>query len=139
MYQIDLIKRDLLRNLPILFPDVYEEIVQAYSGMSFPLYFESSLTSIVQIISRIAMVAGMCFHYHVVLLITALDWVSVPALHSTMRVVARASNMIFVGSTVCRNEEYLTRCISFAKSLMAARAIINTFPNFLKPYVNTMR
>jgi hypothetical protein len=31
-YHIDVVRRDLTRNLAILFPDIYDEIVEAFKG-----------------------------------------------------------------------------------------------------------
>jgi hypothetical protein len=44
-FHIEVVRRDLTRNLVVLFPEVYEEVAQAFQGilMSFRI-FEISLT-----------------------------------------------------------------------------------------------
>jgi hypothetical protein len=49
-------------------------------------------------------------------------------------VVSRASNRIFVGLPLCRNEEFLKRCgIMYTVDAAKARKKISSFPTFLKP------
>jgi hypothetical protein len=59
----------------------------------------------------------------------------VPVLKASTRVVARASNRIFVGAPLCRDLAYLEICIGFTRALIVARLLLGWFPKFLKPYV----
>jgi hypothetical protein len=61
--------------------------------------------------------------------------VALPALDLAKRIVTRASNLILVGPPLCRNEEYLSYCVTLTESLMAASLTINMFPGFMRPYV----
>jgi hypothetical protein len=51
------------------------------------------------------------------------------------RVVARASNRVFVGEPLCRNLSYLEICINFTRDLLVARLLLGRFPKLLKPCV----
>lgn len=49
-------------------------------------------------------------------------------------IVARASNRVIVGAPLCRNQEYLERCIMYTKDLNDSGQAINRYPWYLKPY-----
>lgn len=60
-------------------------------------------------------------------------WVAVPGFKTSMQIVARISNRVFVGKPLCRNQEYLDSNINFARGVMVSASIIGLFPTFLKP------
>ncbi|EPQ50638.1 cytochrome P450 [Gloeophyllum trabeum ATCC 11539] len=61
------------------------------------------------------------------------DWVEVPAMESVMQIICRTSNRIFVGLPKCRDPDYIQLNTSFTLDVVAGAAIINMFPDFLKP------
>nr|BEI74071.1 cytochrome P450 monooxygenase [Trametes versicolor] len=63
------------------------------------------------------------------------EWVSVNCSKAARDIVARASNRVFVGLPACRNQGYLDLAIDFTLSVVKDRAIINMFPELLKPIV----
>ncbi|EIW64154.1 cytochrome P450 [Trametes versicolor FP-101664 SS1] len=65
-------------------------------------------------------------------------WLSVNASEKTRDIVARASNRVFVGLPLCRNKGYLDLAVDFAISVMKDRAVINIFPEVLKPIVGRL-
>ncbi|PBK99161.1 cytochrome P450 [Armillaria gallica] len=63
------------------------------------------------------------------------DWVSFPAMESVMRIVARASNRLFVGLPLCRNEEFLHLNTQFTVDVASAATVIGLCPLLIRPYV----
>ncbi|KAJ7458519.1 cytochrome P450 [Mycena latifolia] len=63
------------------------------------------------------------------------EWTFVPALASSLRVISRASNRLFVGLPLCRDPEYINLTVEFANNVMKSAKRINLFPHFLKPIV----
>ncbi|KAH9036363.1 cytochrome P450 [Lactarius pseudohatsudake] len=61
------------------------------------------------------------------------DWVKVPVLETVQRVVSAASNRVFVGSPLCRDQGYLTLNLNFAINVVKSATIISMFPKPLKP------
>nr|BED42928.1 cytochrome P450 monooxygenase [Trametes versicolor] len=64
------------------------------------------------------------------------EWTEVNVLGAFRQIVARASNRVFVGEPLCRNEEFLALMIRFAVDLWKDRARLGWFPQFLKPYLS---
>lgn len=77
-------------------------------------------------------------------------WLSVNVSEKTRDIVARASSRVFVGLPLCtsvfssqgliltsarsgRNKGYLDLAVDFTISVMKDRAVINIFPEVLKP------
>ncbi|KAH9047275.1 cytochrome P450 [Lactarius hengduanensis] len=63
------------------------------------------------------------------------DWVKVPVLGTMLRVVCATTNRVFVGSPLCRNQDYLTLNSNFTANVMKFATIIRMFPKPLKPIV----
>lgn len=79
-----------------------------------------------------------------------IDWVEVPGLTTMQKIVARASNRIFVGAPLCeqfhsyssdiqlrlcgtgRDEDYVRLNIDFTLDVFKAATVINLFPDFMK-------
>ncbi|KAM4065581.1 cytochrome p450 [Hirsutella rhossiliensis] len=63
------------------------------------------------------------------------DWTEVNINRILMRVVAMVSGRVFIGSELCRNEEYLTAAINYTIEVMTAhRAVQGTRP-WLRPFL----
>jgi len=63
------------------------------------------------------------------------EWVKVPIVETTQRVICATSNRVFVGVPLCRDEEYQTLNLTFAVNLIKIAMIISIFPKPLKPIV----
>ncbi|PIL34366.1 cytochrome P450 [Ganoderma sinense ZZ0214-1] len=63
------------------------------------------------------------------------EWVSVDVLSSSLKIVARTSNRVFVGLPVSHNEEYNDLSVQFAVEIVKAGTVLFLFPDFLKPFV----
>ncbi|KAJ7835038.1 hypothetical protein B0H13DRAFT_1507483, partial [Mycena leptocephala] len=59
------------------------------------------------------------------------EWTSLPVLFTTMSIVSRVSNRLFVGLPLCRNEEYLANNIRHTIDVVRSGTIISLFPEFL--------
>ncbi|KAH9072825.1 cytochrome P450 [Lactarius deliciosus] len=63
------------------------------------------------------------------------DWVKVPIVETVQRVVCAATNRVFVGTPLCRDQNYLTMNINVVINALKLAVIIRLFPKFLKPIV----
>ncbi|KAJ7185998.1 cytochrome P450 [Mycena filopes] len=63
------------------------------------------------------------------------DWKNIILLPNIMRVVARASNRLFVGLPLCRNQEYLRISIAYTVSVFKRGRILGKFPRWLRPLI----
>ncbi|KAH8996772.1 hypothetical protein EDB92DRAFT_1525695 [Lactarius akahatsu] len=63
------------------------------------------------------------------------DWVKAPVLETMLRVVCATANRVFVGSPLCRNQDFLTLKLNFTANVMKFATIINMFPKPLKSYI----
>ncbi|KAI9465947.1 cytochrome P450 [Lactarius psammicola] len=63
------------------------------------------------------------------------NWVKVPVIETVKRVVCATTNRVFVGSPLCRNQDYLTLNLNFATNVMKFATIIRMLPKPLKPIV----
>ncbi|KAI0320027.1 cytochrome P450 [Amylostereum chailletii] len=59
------------------------------------------------------------------------EWVKVRAIPAVLKVVCRASNRVFVGSPLCRDEDFQNLNIEYAKDVIVAGKLISMFPEFL--------
>ncbi|TEB20019.1 cytochrome P450 [Coprinellus micaceus] len=64
------------------------------------------------------------------------EWCSFVALPSIIKMVARISNRVLVGQSLCRNPEYITGCINYALEVFSMAYIISAFPEPIRPFVN---
>ncbi|KAH9061886.1 cytochrome P450 [Lactarius vividus] len=63
------------------------------------------------------------------------DWVKVPVVETMQHVVCATSNRVFVGPSLCRNQDYLNLNLNFAVNVMKFATIFGMFPKPLKPIV----
>ncbi|KAI9710005.1 MAG: hypothetical protein M1820_003083 [Bogoriella megaspora] len=61
------------------------------------------------------------------------SWRPITAYPNMMRTIARASNRMFVGLPLCRNESYLSSMSSFSNDIMITIALMRFVPDFLRP------
>ncbi|KAJ3514733.1 hypothetical protein NLJ89_g2200 [Agrocybe chaxingu] len=64
------------------------------------------------------------------------DWSSIKVLDTMMKIVARASNRIFVGTPLCRDPDYVNLNVQFTVDVIKAGSILRMFPHTLRPIVN---
>ncbi|KAI0800573.1 cytochrome P450 [Fomes fomentarius] len=63
------------------------------------------------------------------------EWTTVDVMKTTQQIVARASNRVFVGVPVCRNQEYLDIAIKFTIDVIKDKTLINMVPLSLKIFL----
>ncbi|KAJ7087179.1 cytochrome P450 [Mycena belliarum] len=63
------------------------------------------------------------------------EWKAVPVQSTTMQVICRTSNRLFVGLPLCRNRDYLNINFEFTISVVIAAQLINLLPGFLRPII----
>lgn len=61
------------------------------------------------------------------------DWKDICVFENTMQTIARASNRMFVGLPLCRNEEYLANMASFAQAVIGCVIAMQFVPKLLAP------
>lgn len=61
------------------------------------------------------------------------EWIKRPGMKSVLQIVARASNRLFVGLPVCRNQEYIDLNIRFTIEVVLSARPLRLLPEFLKP------
>ncbi|KAI0067894.1 cytochrome P450 [Artomyces pyxidatus] len=66
------------------------------------------------------------------------EWVAISTRQALRQIICRTTNRVFVGATVCRNEDYQRLHIEFAVDVTKSGRLINRFPNFLKPVVGPL-
>ncbi|TFK88883.1 cytochrome P450 [Polyporus arcularius HHB13444] len=60
------------------------------------------------------------------------EWTTVNTMQTTLKIVSRASNRVFVGLPVCRNQEYLDLAIRFTIDVLKDTALISIIPESMK-------
>ncbi|KAJ7119729.1 cytochrome P450 [Mycena epipterygia] len=66
------------------------------------------------------------------------EWKALPMLPTTMGVVARVSNRLFVGLPLCRDQAYLQNNIKYTIDVVRSAGRITLFPPFLRPIVGPL-
>ncbi|KAI0778805.1 cytochrome P450 [Trametes elegans] len=66
------------------------------------------------------------------------DWLEVPVMKAMLQIVARASSRVFVGTPLCRNQEYLDLSISFTIDIVKDKTLVRFFPEFMRPLVGRL-
>lgn len=61
------------------------------------------------------------------------EWKDICVFENTMRTIAQASNRMFVGLPLCRNEDYLASMGSFAQDVIGCVVAMQFVPKFLAP------
>ncbi|KAJ7933063.1 cytochrome P450 [Mycena leptocephala] len=63
------------------------------------------------------------------------EWKTLPVLPTTMSIVARVSNRLFVGLPLCRDKRFLENNIRHTIDVMRSATLIGLWPPFLRPLV----
>lgn len=63
------------------------------------------------------------------------EWLEVPVMTAMQQIIARASNRVFVGLPVCRDQEYLDLSISFTIDIVKDKTIVKFFPEFMRSFI----
>ncbi|PBK82189.1 cytochrome P450 [Armillaria gallica] len=63
------------------------------------------------------------------------DWIEVPAYQAALQIICRASNRMFIGLPLCRNQEYIDLNINHVINAFNCAYVLNLLPDFLKPIV----
>ncbi|PBK59012.1 cytochrome P450 [Armillaria solidipes] len=63
------------------------------------------------------------------------DWIEVPAYQVALQIICRASNRMFVGLPLCRNQEYIDLNINHTINAFSCAYTLNLLPDFLKPII----
>ncbi|PCH34303.1 cytochrome P450 [Wolfiporia cocos MD-104 SS10] len=66
------------------------------------------------------------------------EWVTISAYSTMTQLVARTSNRVFIGPTMCRNKEYLDIVIGFTTDVAKGRLVLGFVPPFLKQFVGPL-
>jgi hypothetical protein len=135
-WHIQVLKHNLTKNLNTMFPDIYEEIDQAFHGACATAGGVDA--SHIIPCTRHNRCLRRCEHIltnSVVLAHPHIDWTPIHAIPMVMKVVARASNRAFLSLPLCRNEELLELGIQFTMDAAISGKILGLVPGFLKPSV----
>ncbi|PWW80839.1 hypothetical protein C7212DRAFT_161685, partial [Tuber magnatum] len=62
------------------------------------------------------------------------EWTKVRIWVVMLQIVARATNRMFVGAPLCRDQEYLNNVIQYSIKVVKAGAILDTLPRILRAY-----
>ncbi|KAI6005461.1 cytochrome P450 [Pisolithus albus] len=63
------------------------------------------------------------------------EWKSVSVLHTTLKIVGRASNRVNVGLPLCRDPDWLDFNINYPQAIVSEARKLRLFPNFMLPLV----
>ena len=146
-YHVDIIKGKLTRTLPVIMPDVVDELEHAVSH-----YIEAGEEGERHCYALVRLLVSSR------LTSVCTEWTAVSVMYTMHQIVARASNRVFVGVPLCkpfaarvdyarwlmdvcfigRNKEYLDMAIRFTRDVSSDRLVMNRVPRFLKPYVLSM-
>ncbi|KAL0574353.1 hypothetical protein V5O48_007595 [Marasmius crinis-equi] len=66
------------------------------------------------------------------------EWTKVPMLQKTLRIVCRTSNRLFVGSALCRDEEWKAINIEYTAKVFLAGQRISVCPKIFQPIVTRL-
>ncbi|KAI5457522.1 cytochrome P450 [Mariannaea sp. PMI_226] len=61
------------------------------------------------------------------------NWNIVSVYETCMNIIARTSNRLLVGDSVCRNPDYIARCSAYSGHLFLTAALIRCFPSSIRP------
>ncbi|KAI1792290.1 cytochrome P450 [Ganoderma leucocontextum] len=104
-YHVGIIKEKLTRMLPLVLPDVTDELAVAVQE-----YIPTKGD----------------------------EWTTVNVMTTMQKIVARASNRVFVGLPLCRNEEFLALPLRFTLDVMKDMVVMSITPYFLKRLVGRL-
>ncbi|KAL3418560.1 cytochrome P450 [Phlyctema vagabunda] len=63
------------------------------------------------------------------------EWRDITVFTDMMKIVSRASNRVFVGLPLCRNDDYLENARKFARDIPLTSGVFRLFPKILRPVV----
>ena len=66
------------------------------------------------------------------------EWKEIPVFDNMMHIIARASNRVFIGLPLCRNEAYLKSMEAFAGDVSMAIILMRFVPKILEPFVGRL-
>ena len=66
------------------------------------------------------------------------DWKEIPLYGTTLSMVSRVANRVIIGSSLCRNEDFLSNSRSFMTDIMRTGVILRFTPNWLRPVVGPL-
>ncbi|KAJ3765059.1 cytochrome P450 [Lentinula raphanica] len=66
------------------------------------------------------------------------EWLRVPMLSTSMKIVARTSNRYFVGLPLCRDPDYIKLSIEFTVDAFNGASVLQRYPDILKPIVRQL-
>ncbi|KAH9897770.1 cytochrome P450 [Cubamyces lactineus] len=66
------------------------------------------------------------------------EWLEIQVMPTMQQIVARASNRVFVGLPVCRDQEFLDLAVSFTIDIVKDKTLVKLAPRFLKPLVGRL-
>ncbi|KAI0699941.1 cytochrome P450 [Cerioporus squamosus] len=104
-YHVDLVRDKLMRSLAAVLPDVIDELSLTVPGYICPQEGHKS------------------------------EWDKVNILNVTQKIIARASNRVFVGLPACRNQEFLNLAIQFAVDVIKDMFLLGLVPAAMRPFL----
>lgn len=139
-YHVDIIREKLMRTLPVVLPDVIDELTVAV-----PDYIPTHGAGAFPALNSIFMLSPLTR-------LRDAEWTTVSAMPTMQKIVARASNRVFVGTPLCayplllrdpgvrrlmrgagRKQDYLDLAIRFTMDVVKDRTILIFFPHILRP------
>ncbi|KAJ7049858.1 cytochrome P450 [Mycena amicta] len=66
------------------------------------------------------------------------EWKSISVMPTSMQIIARVSNMLFIGLPLCRNKEFLQNSVQYTMNVVGVAGKINRYPEFLWPVVGPL-
>lgn len=124
-WHIDIMRNDLPKKLPILFPSLLDEvsitcqdILPAVHSTGKPLAFASTLSLIGPFVS-------------------SAEWTPLNATDLGLELVWRASQRILLGPPMCRDREWKSLTVSFTRNWVIGSQLLRLLPGFLRGYVGS--
>ncbi|KAI5891180.1 cytochrome P450 [Schizophyllum commune H4-8] len=68
------------------------------------------------------------------LLPSAGEWIPITGFTFILRAICQASNRVFVGSPLCRDERFTNLCVGYSEEVVKVAAVLNMLPVWLKPF-----
>ncbi|KAE9393370.1 cytochrome P450 [Gymnopus androsaceus JB14] len=69
----------------------------------------------------------------------ASEWIKVPMLYTTMKIISRTSNRFFVGAPLCRDPDYINLNIEYTVNAVMGAQTLRRYPTILKPIVRQLK
>jgi hypothetical protein len=65
-----------------------------------------------------------------------LDWLALPAVATAQQLICRTVNRIFVGASLCQNQEWLDLSVAQSKDIIPVGSLLAYLPNWAQGYAN---